>query len=127
MELAHALRDLLGCPWLPQLLGRQRCSVEVLLKATVGKGSKQAWPNLLAGEPLQDLELAIAVDEVLDVRAVDAEEQLRGLLLGDVLRGLGQVFGRRDDVHGIGESSTHPLHGDVLARVERDASPTLQS
>lgn len=49
--------------------------MEELFKATVLEGPEHSRANPLACQTLQDLEFSLAVDEVLDLWAVNSEEQ----------------------------------------------------
>lgn len=91
VQLAHSLGDLLARLRIAQLLGRQGARVEELLEAAVPKGAEQARADALAGQAPQDLELRFAVDEVLDLGAVDAEEEFAGVVLAWYGWGLGCI------------------------------------
>lgn len=66
---------------------------EEFFKAAVGEGSKEARADFLARETFEDGEFGVAVDEVRDLGAVDAEEegprrgQLEGVWWGEGRRG----------------------------------------
>lgn len=49
--------------------------MEELFKATVLEGPEHSRANPLTCQTLQDLEFSLAVDEVLDLWAVNSEEQ----------------------------------------------------
>lgn len=75
MKLAHALSDLYGGFRVAEVLARQCTGIEKLLEATVREGAKKTGANLLPSQATKDLELRFAIDEMLDLRAVDSKKK----------------------------------------------------
>ena len=50
--------------------------MEKLFEPTVGESTQQSRTDLLASQTPQDLQLALSVNEMFDLRSVDAEKKL---------------------------------------------------
>jgi len=74
MKLTHALSDVLRSFRYSQVFGGQRPGMEELLEPAVSERAKKPRPNLLASKPTQYLQLALTVNEMSDLRAVDSEK-----------------------------------------------------
>ena len=75
MKLTHSLSYLprgFGDSKIPS--GQCLC-VEELFKSTVGESTQQSRTDLLASQTPQDLQLALSVNEMFDLRSVDAEKK----------------------------------------------------
>ena len=78
-----------------QVLGLERACFVVLLEAAVGEGAEEAGADVLPREAAEDLQLFLAVNQVVDLRAVDAEQELaRTCQTGTIVFGEGTHLGR---------------------------------
>lgn len=123
VQLPHPLGNLARGVGLAQVQGLERDGVEELLETAVLEGAQQARANLLAGKALEDLELVVAVDEVLHLWAVDAQQNLGRRLLAFAV---GKIGRGSDDVYGIGQRAAQALDLDEIAAVQRHAPPSLE-
>lgn len=82
MQLTHSFRNLLTRTLDTQIRSRERRRIEELLEAAIRERAQQARADLLARQAAQDAELVLAVDEVLDLRPVDAQEEFGGRFVG---------------------------------------------
>lgn len=71
VELTHALSDVTAGVWVAHLRWRQWSSIEELFETTVLEGTQHARTNVLAGQTTKDEKFSFAVDQVLDLRAID--------------------------------------------------------
>ena len=126
MQLPHPLRNLLRGLGLPQMGRCERDSIEELLKAAVDKGTEQARSNLLPSQPSKHAEFSLSVDEMLDLWAVDSQENFLGWFLA-LLSCEERFFRRRDHIHGIRQGTAESLDRDGVTAIERHLSPALES
>ena len=93
MELTHSLGYLLRGFGNAKIPSGQCPSVEELFEPTVGESTQQPRTDLLASQTPQDLQLALSVNEMFDLRSVDAEKKFPTS---------GQSKGRPDDANAYG-------------------------
>jgi hypothetical protein len=75
MQLSHPLGNLPAGLRHPQILGRQWPSLEVFLETAVVERAQYARSNVLAPQTTENLQLFFTIDQVIDLRTIDAQQK----------------------------------------------------
>ena len=75
MEFSHTFGNILGHLWYSQIAGSQSTSVKEFLKPSIGECAEQAGPDLFSGQSTQNLQFALAVNEVFNLWSIDAQKK----------------------------------------------------
>lgn len=126
VEFTHALGNLFGRVGNPQVSRGEGDGIEELLEPAILEGPEQTRADPLAREPAEHCQLAVAVDELLNLWTIHPQEHLsrRALPLG---RAGNHLRGRCDDVDGVGQGTAQPLDRDGLTAVQGNSSPALEA
>lgn len=81
VQLSHALGDLDGGFGDAEVVPRERVGVEVFLEAAVLERAEHARANVLLRQTAKDTQLALAVDQVVDLGPVDAEQEFPTIII----------------------------------------------